>query len=565
MVLGVLCFGQTSPLLAPDDKYFTSIQQALISLVVCLTTANFPDVMLPAYNVTGARIGTFSFFSSFLLIGLFFLMSMFLFEIVHAYKALLALEEASADAQRKEALSFAFELLDFNANGIIAAQDFAALLRRLQRPVPSTLALLEPCALSREMLGIDPAAAGRSLSMLTAETASSLPATGVGPEQFHELLIAIKEGHGVVGNAASPGQLSTPRTHQHSSCVARDLTIGSVHENAAEDGGSCGSGAACLDEIGTATQGATSPILTAMPASQRSPAVSTSSTRAEPFADAPMPSRLLASIQPYPHTGTAEMPVPGRCKLRLCQRWTSPLFLQWGRATLLLCDATLLGVEVEMTTDYANEKSVLRIINASAPVFIAFFVLELAYTLRAIGTRRYVRDVAHMFDGSVTVVTVSADLYALLGNPSAQSLRLALAVRAVRMLRLVSTISRLRGIFYRFVKMLPRLTGLFGAMWTLFCIYAQLGVLLFGGTIYHGDRYEKQATKTDDDVLYTYCNFNDFGSAIVTLFELLVVNNWQVITHAVVTVDGDWSRIYFLTWWVLAVLVFSNLLVRLHS
>lgn len=46
-----------------------------------------------------------------------------------------------------------------------------------------------------------------------------------------------------------------------------------------------------------------------------------------------------------------------------------------------------------------------------------------------------------------------------------------------------------------------------------------------------------------------------------TLFELVVVNNWQVIMGEIATVNGDVSRIYFLSWWVLSVLVMSNLLV----
>ena len=47
----------------------------------------------------------------------------------------------------------------------------------------------------------------------------------------------------------------------------------------------------------------------------------------------------------------------------------------------------------------------------------------------------------------------------------------------------------------------------------------------------------------------------------MTLFELLVVNNWMVIMDQVAAVDGEWSRIYFFSWWILSVLVMSNLLV----
>ena len=47
----------------------------------------------------------------------------------------------------------------------------------------------------------------------------------------------------------------------------------------------------------------------------------------------------------------------------------------------------------------------------------------------------------------------------------------------------------------------------------------------------------------------------------MTLFELLVVNNWMVIMEEVATVDGGWTRIYFISWFILAVMVMSNLIV----
>lgn len=73
--------------------------------------------------------------------------------------------------------------------------------------------------------------------------------------------------------------------------------------------------------------------------------------------------------------------------------------------------------------------------------------------------------------------------------------------------------------------MIPGFWGLAGAMWALFALYAQLGVSLFGGlvTVDYWD-------PSDPLALYAYCNFNDFGSAVLTLFNLLVVNNWQGAT-----------------------------------
>ena len=70
--------------------------------------------------------------------------------------------------------------------------------------------------------------------------------------------------------------------------------------------------------------------------------------------------------------------------------------------------------------------------------------------------------------------------------------------------------------------------------------------------------------------IYSYWpnSFNDFPSAFITLFELLVVNNWHVIMNGLVTVatadygvPGQFSVIYFVSFWILAVVVVSNLII----
>eukprot|EP00501_MAST-03F_sp_TOSAG23-6_P000298 GSMAST32.ASY1.ANO1.305.1 assembled CDS len=43
-------------------------------------------------------------------------------------------------------------------------------------------------------------------------------------------------------------------------------------------------------------------------------------------------------------------------------------------------------------------------------------------------------------------------------------------------------------------------------------------------------------------------NFNDFASGLVTLFELLVVNNWFIIMDGFAAATGsDWSRWFFIS------------------
>ncbi|KAL3898282.1 MAG: hypothetical protein SGPRY_012875, partial [Prymnesium sp.] len=106
------------------------------------------------------------------------------------------------------------------------------------------------------------------------------------------------------------------------------------------------------------------------------------------------------------------------------------------------------------------------------------------------------------------------------------------------------------------LQVIPGFWGLAGAMWALFALYAQLGVSLFGGlvTVDYWD-------PSDPMALYAYCNFNDFGSAVLTLFNLLVVNNWHDIMDVIVDLTSSWSIIYFISWYILAVVIMFNLVI----
>ena len=96
-----------------------------------------------------------------------------------------------------------------------------------------------------------------------------------------------------------------------------------------------------------------------------------------------------------------------------------------------------------------------------------------------------------------------------------------IALRALRPLRLLASLRGFQLITRRIGRLLPALSGLVGALLAIFFIYAQLGVALFGG---HFRITDWPSDKAPDN--YVLRNFNDVGMALITLFELLVVNNW---------------------------------------
>ena len=62
--------------------YFPDIGESYFNMLVLLTTANFPDVMLPAYNVN--YFNSF-FFITYLGIGLYFLFNILLANVYNQF------------------------------------------------------------------------------------------------------------------------------------------------------------------------------------------------------------------------------------------------------------------------------------------------------------------------------------------------------------------------------------------------------------------------------------------------------------------------------------------------
>lgn len=57
-------------------------------------------------------------------------------------------------------------------------------------------------------------------------------------------------------------------------------------------------------------------------------------------------------------------------------------------------------------------------------------------------------------------------------------------------------------------------------------------------------------------------NFNDFGASMLTLYPLMVVNNWFVIVQVYVDITGTrLVRLYFILFWFASVMVFLNIVV----
>uniref|UniRef100_H3AQL6 Two pore segment channel 1 n=1 Tax=Latimeria chalumnae TaxID=7897 RepID=H3AQL6_LATCH len=94
--------------LNPSDPYFNSVENSVVSLFVLLTTANFPDVMMPAYS---RNPWSCVFFIVYLSIELYFVMNLLLAVVFDTFNDIEKRKFRSLLLHKRTAVEHAFRLL----------------------------------------------------------------------------------------------------------------------------------------------------------------------------------------------------------------------------------------------------------------------------------------------------------------------------------------------------------------------------------------------------------------------------------------------------------------------
>ena len=93
-----------------------------------------------------------------------------------------------------------------------------------------------------------------------------------------------------------------------------------------------------------------------------------------------------------------------------------------------------------------------------------------------------------------------------------------------RIPRCISTLTyfkSMRDILSVIRTVLPFCAGLGSVLFIIFLVFSIIGNHLWGGLLHSNTVFPPEVPE-----LYYYNNFNDIASGMVTLFELLIVNNW---------------------------------------
>ncbi|KAJ7344580.1 hypothetical protein JRQ81_000530 [Phrynocephalus forsythii] len=220
-------------------------------------------------------------------------------------------------------------------------------------------------------------------------------------------------------------------------------------------------------------------------------------------------------------------------------------------------------------------------------VFIFYYLMEMLLKIVALGFKRYLSYPSNIFDGLLTVVLMVLEVstFAVYGFPYPgwkpemlgllslwDMVRLANMLIVFRFLRIIPNIKFMSSVATTLLDLVKNIRSFAGILVVVFYTFAIIGMELFRGTIAPiGDISVANVTKSNATFLcgtyeqleYWPNNFDDFAAALVTLWDVMAVNNWQVFLDAYSRYSSPWSKLYFVIWWLISSVIWVNLFIAL--
>ena len=129
--------------------------------------------------------------------------------------------------------------------------------------------------------------------------------------------------------------------------------------------------------------------------------------------------------------------------------------------------------------------------------------------------------------------------------------------RIIRIFRLFRVLRSVRVELRVVNKLIPLFIRFLGVLFFFFYIFGVVGMELFAGRMH----YTIEAVEESSYGLNRYYmnTFDNIFATFMVLFELMVINNWNIIMEGYVAATGsEWTRLYFIVWFVVSVVVVMN-------
>lgn len=193
--------------------------------------------------------------------------------------------------------------------------------------------------------------------------------------------------------------------------------------------------------------------------------------------------------------------------------------------------------------------------------FVVLFAIECGIRVLALGIRRHLADPWNRFEFFVTSASVCGLAMAVFGTPFTY----VYVLRSVRLLRLFGLQRRYRDVMGTFMFiLLRRFLSVLMVVLVVFYSFAILGVELFAGLPLQDcckntelEPYFRSNLSGLPTGYYYLNNFDNLMVSYVTLFQLMVANNWHIIMGGYALVSSEWSRLYFMVFYIITMVVIT--------
>ncbi|XP_060806614.1 two pore calcium channel protein 1 isoform X1 [Amyelois transitella] len=194
-------------------------------------------------------------------------------------------------------------------------------------------------------------------------------------------------------------------------------------------------------------------------------------------------------------------------------------------------------------------------------LFLTLFLLEAVLRIMALGLAAYLESGWNVFDLSVTLLALMGAVLLSI----APKLFIVVIFRPLRLMRLYKLKKRYRDVFGTLVLLSPLMSSAGCVMLVMYFFFAIIGMELFSSYDLKNccvnttvEDFYKYSLNGSTALGYYYLNnFENIITSGVTLFELTVVNNWFILMNAFATVAGQFSRIYFMVFYLFTMVVLT--------
>ena len=232
-------------------------------------------------------------------------------------------------------------------------------------------------------------------------------------------------------------------------------------------------------------------------------------------------------------------------------------------AVLLMIVLNTISLAVEHHEQPEVMTDVLQISNY---VFTVFFTAECILKLYGLGIGEYFEDNFNTFDLIVVIISL-IDIIVIRGSANVSVFRTFRVLRVLKLARSFKSLQKWVFIVINSVKGAAILTGLLGLV---VFIVALVGMQIFGGkfcfldegwdpTLWYVTDEEKLPGKNCGGKPRS--NYDSLGHALITTFQILTGEDWNIIMYYGMRSIGDASAVYFVLYYTLGNYLMLNLFI----